>query len=325
MSGSSTPTSPSRLAHMPISLFGMVMGLAGFTIAMRTGESLLAWPQLASEIFTAITFVLFGVFMLAYLAKWLRHPEAVRAEFNHVVRLSFFPAISISLILLSILALNFNHTLALWLWGLGAPLQLLFTLVIISNWIHHEKFQIHHSNPAWFIPIVGNIIAPITGTALGFTQLSWFFFSIGLVFWIVLLTILMNRYFFHAPTPSKLMPTLFILIAPPAVGFISWHALHPGGLDDMGHILYNFALFITMMLFFQAKRFVSIPFDLPFWAFTFPIAAITIASLIMYSLNGMIFYAYLGGFLFGFLALLIAYLLVKTIQAMLAGKICIPE
>ena len=326
MSGSPTVAPPvSRLAHMPISLFGMVMGVAGFTIAMHTGESLLAWSHLASDIFTAITFVLFGVFMLAYLAKWLRHPEEVGAEFNHVIRLSFFPAISISLILLSILALNFNHTLALWLWGPGTLLQLLFTLIIISNWIHHEKFQIHHSNPAWFIPIVGNILVPITGAALGFTQLSWFFFSIGLVFWVVLLTILMNRYFFHAPTPSKLMPTLFILIAPPAVGFISWHALHPGGLDDMGHILYNFALFITMMLFFQAKRFISIPFGLPFWAFTFPIAAITIASLIMYSLSGMIFYAYLGGFLFGFLALLIAYLLVKTTQAMLAGKICVPE
>ena len=246
-----TQAQPSRLAHMPISLFGMVMGIAGFTIAMHKGESLLAWSHLASEVFTAITFALFGVLMLAYLAKWLKHPEEVRAEFNHVMRLSFFPAISISLILLSILALESNHTLALWLWGLGTPLQLLFTLVIISNWMHHEKFQIHHSNPAWFIPIVGNILVPITGAALGFTQLSWFFFSIGLIFWIVLLTILMNRYFFHAPTPGKLMPTLFILIAPPAVGFISWHALHPSGLDDMGHILYDFALFITLMLFFQ--------------------------------------------------------------------------
>lgn len=320
-----TQAQPNRLAHMPISLFGMVMGIAGFTIAMHKGESLLAWSHLASEVFTAVTFALFGVLMLAYLAKWLKHPEEVRAEFNHVMRLSFFPAISISLILLSILALEFNHTLALWLWGLGTPLQLLFTLVIISNWMHHEKFQIHHSNPAWFIPIVGNILVPITGAVLGFTQLSWFFFSIGLIFWIVLLTILMNRYFFHAPTPGKLMPTLFILIAPPAVGFISWHALHPSGLDDMGHILYDFALFITLMLFFQGKRFLTIPFGMPFWAFTFPIAAITIATFIMFSLTGLVFYAYLGGFLFGFLALLIAYLLVKTTRAMMAREICVPE
>lgn len=325
MSESTTVHSVGRLAHMPISLFGMVMGMAGFTIAMHHGESLLAWPHLPSQLFTILTYVLFGVFLLAYLTKWLRYPQEVRAEFNHVVRLSFFPTISISLILLSILALNFNKTVALWLWSIGTPLQLLFTLIILSNWIHHEKFEIHHSNPAWFIPIVGNILVPITGAALGFVHISWFFFSLGLVFWIVLMTILMNRYFFHAPTPAKLMPTLFILIAPPAVGFISWHALHPGGLDDMGHILYNFGLFITLMLFFQAKRFVSIPFGLPFWAFTFPIAAITIATFIMFKLTGLVFYAYVGGFLFGFLALLIAYLLVKTTQAALARQICVPE
>ena len=325
MSESVTMPRTSRLAHLPISLFGLVMGLAGFTIAMRHGEMLLGWPHWPSLLFTGITFVIFSLVFSAYLTKWIRHPDEVRAEFNHVIRLSFFPTISISLILLSILALPLNETLALWLWGIGTPLQLFFTLVILSNWIHHEKFEIHHSNPAWFIPIVGNILVPITGAALGFVHISWFFFSIGIVFWIVLMTILMNRYFFHAPTPAKLMPTLFILIAPPAVGFISWHMLHPGQLDDMGHILYNFALFITLLLFFQAKRFVRIPFGLPFWAFTFPIAAITIASLIMFHLTHLAFYAYVGGFLFGFLALLIAYLLVKTTQAMLAGKICVPE
>ncbi len=36
-----THTSHCRLAHMPISMFGMVMGLAGFTIAMNKGEMLL--------------------------------------------------------------------------------------------------------------------------------------------------------------------------------------------------------------------------------------------------------------------------------------------
>ncbi len=317
--------SHSRLAHMPISMFGMVMGLAGFTIAMHKGEELLQWSHTASTVFTYITYGLFGILALAYFTKLLKYPGEVRAEFNHVVRLSFFPAISISLLLMSIVALSFNKTLSLWLWSIGAPIQLLFTLIILSNWIHHEKFQIHHSNPAWFIPIVGNILVPITGAALGYIQISWFFFSVGIIFWIVLLTILMNRYFFHAPTPGKLMPTLFIMIAPPAVGFISWHTLHPGGLDDMGHILYNFALFITLLLFFQAKRFITIPFGLPFWAYTFPIAAMTIATLIMQHVTGQVFYSYLAGFLFGFLSLLIAYLVVKTSIAMARGEICVPE
>jgi len=31
-------------------------------------------------------------------------------------------------------------------------------LVILSFWIHHQGFEIQHSNPAWFIPMVGNVL-----------------------------------------------------------------------------------------------------------------------------------------------------------------------
>lgn len=71
---------------------------------------------------------------------------------------------------------------------------------------------------------------PIAGVQHGFSELSWFFFSIGVVFWLVLLTIIFNRMFFHQPLPGKLLPTLFILIAPPGAGFVSWLQLN-GELD----------------------------------------------------------------------------------------------
>lgn len=47
--------------------------------------------------------------------------------------------------------------------------------------------------PAWFIPVVGNIIVPLAGVRFAPAEVSWFFFSIGLVFWIVLLAIVMYR------------------------------------------------------------------------------------------------------------------------------------
>jgi len=319
-------TPHSRLAHLPIALFAIVMGLAGFTLALRQAEALLGLSHNASLIFTALTASVFVVIATAYLLKWIRHPESVRAEFNHPIRLSFFPASSIGLILLSILLVHELTPAARVLWFAGIAIQLLFTLVILSNWMHHEKFEIQHSNPAWFIPIVGNILVPISGVPLGFSALSWFFFSIGLVFWLILFTILMNRYFFHGPMPGKLMPTLFILIAPPAVGFISWTALHPGQpLDDFGHILYSIALFITLLLFFQARRFVTIPFGLPWWAYSFPMAAVTIATMMMYQLTGWNAFLILAPILFGTLTLLMLLLVWNTLKAIRMGKICVPE
>lgn len=323
---SESATPHSRLAHLPIALFAIVMGLAGFTLALRQMESLIGWSHNTSLVLTALTGSVFVVIATAYLLKWVRHPDGVRAEFNHPVRLSFFPASSIGIILLSILLVHETTPIAKALWFVGIGIQLLFTLVILSNWMHHEKFEIQHSNPAWFIPIVGNILVPISGVPLGFPALSWFFFSIGLVFWLILFTILMNRYFFHGPMPSKLMPTLFILIAPPAVGFISWAALHPAQpLDDFGHILYSIALFITLLLFFQARRFVTIPFGLPWWAYSFPMAAITIATTMMYQRTGLDVFLILAPILFGALTLLMLLLIWNTLKAFRMGRICVPE
>ena len=60
------------------------------------------------------------------------------------------------------------------------------------------------------------------GVHLVSPEIFWFFFSIGLVFWLVLLAIVLYRLFFHEHLPARLAPTLFILLAPPSVGFITY-------------------------------------------------------------------------------------------------------
>ena len=213
---STTPTpvaSQSRLEHMPVSLFSIVMGLAGTTIAVEKAEQFWGQTTVASSILLLLTAAVFALISVAYLSKLVLHRQHVIDEFNHPVRMSFFPAMSIGMILLSIAVLGHYPGISLYLWAIGSAVQLAFTLVILSNWMHHEKFQVQHSNPAWFIPIVGNILVPIAGMPLGFTEVSWFYFSVGLMMWIPLLAVLLNRFFFHPMLPGKLLPTLFILLS----------------------------------------------------------------------------------------------------------------
>ena len=315
---------PSRLQHFPVSWFAMVMGLSGLTIALHRAETvfnLAIQPSLAALVFTITVFLaLAGL----YLLKAVRYPQQVKGEFNHPVKLNFAPTMSIGLILISIALLPHSKTLSLAVWTLGVALHLVFTLYVLATWIHHTHFEINHMNPAWFIPIVGNILVPIAGVQHGFTELSWFFFSIGLVFWLVLLAIIFNRMFFHNPLPGKLLPTLFILIAPPAVGFLSWMQLN-GELDAFGRILYYSALFLTLMLFTQAPRFLKLPFALSWWAYSFPMAAITIATLGMYQLLGSPFFKWLGAALLVVLIVLIIGLLVRTAVAVCRREICVEE
>lgn len=322
-----TAVTPShdRLEHLPVSLFSTVMGLAGTTIAVEKAEKLWGWSTTASSILLMFTVLVFALISLAYLAKFVLHRQHVVAEFNHPIRMSFFPTMSIGMLLLATNLMGHYPDVSMYLWVIGSAVQLVFTLAILSNWMHHEKFQVQHSNPAWFIPIVGNILVPIAGVPLGFPEVSWFYFSVGLMMWTPLLAVLLNRFFFHPMLPGKLLPTLFILIAPPAAGFIAWVKLHNGVVDDAARIFYYFALFTTLLLFFQAKYFVKLAFALPWWAYSFPLAAMTIASTVMLEKVGGTFFAMLVPALLALLAALVAMLIVRTAIAMLRGQICVPE
>ncbi|BEH12949.1 SLAC1 anion channel family protein [Marinobacter sp. KM021] len=314
----------SRLQNFPVSWFATVMGLAGLTIALHRAEAVLGLPSTVSLTVLVLTIAVFVSLALLYALKAARYPQQVKAELNHPIKLNFAPTISIGLILLSIALLPHHQGASLIIWGLGTVLHLGFTLYVLSAWIHHTHFEINHMNPAWFIPIVGNILVPIAGVQHGFTELSWFFFSIGLVFWLVLLTIIFNRMFFHHPLPGKLLPTLFILIAPPGVGFISWLQL-TGELDSFARVLYYSALFLTLMLFTQVSRFLKLQFFLSWWAYSFPMAAITIATLTMYQRLEIPFFKWLGVGLLVVLVVLIAGLVLRTAIAVRRREICIEE
>ncbi len=314
----------SRLANFPISFFAVVMGLSGLSIAWESAELTFKLPFRLDGALIPFTALVFIALLALYLTKLIHYPDEVIKELNHPVKLNFFPAISISLILLAIATLKLLPGLSLILWGVGTLLHLAFTLYVMNVWIHHDKFEIHHINPAWFIPVVGNVLVPIAGTAHGYMEISWFFFSIGILFWLLLFTIIFYRVLFHHPLPGKLMPTFFILIAPPAVGFISYVKL-AGGLDNFARVLYYSGLFLTLLLLTQAPRFSRLQFFLSWWAYSFPLAAITIATLLMYRLHSTVSFAVIGWLLLSILTLVVTYLLYPTLKAIGDNKICLPE
>jgi tellurite resistance protein len=317
------PSHHNRLEHFPISFFSTVMGTAGLAIAWHKAHALLGAPQLIGQALSWWALALFAAVVLIYAAKWAGHPAAVRAELGHPVKLNFFPATSISLLLLSVAFLADLPGMAYGFWVAGAALHLAFTLYVMSSWIHHTHYQIQHANPAWFIPVVGNVIVPVAGVSFAPAEISWFFFSIGIVFWLALFTIVLYRLFFHEPLPARLTPMLFILIAPPAVGFLAYLKL-TDSLDAFAHILYYTALFLTLLLASNAARFFRLPFFLSAWAYSFPLAAITIATLAMTERIGGAF-ASLSLVLLGVLSIVLVLLTVRTLMAISRGEICQPE
>jgi tellurite resistance protein len=315
----------SRIENFPISFFAVVMGTAGLSLATHRLELLLGTRQLASLLLGGVAAALFLAIALLYLVKLVRHRDAVVAEWHHPVRLSFFPTISISLLLLAGIALPVDRSVAAGLWAVGTLLHLGLGLAILSVWIGHRPFEPPHLNPAWFIPPVGNIIVPLAGVPLGHVEIGWFFFSFGVLFWIVLITLVFNRLIFHNPLPERLLPTLMILVAPPAIGFLAYTKLQGGVVDGFGRMLFYAGLGLFLLVATQVGRMARIAFALSWWAYSFPLAALTTAAAVFAeAIGGTALTALFVG-LYGLLVSVIAVLVVATLRAIASGAICRPE
>jgi tellurite resistance protein len=312
-----------RFKHLPITLFAIVMGLSGLAIALEKAYHLFGGSPLWFRAPLIFSTGLFGVLVYFYGRKWMRYPEVVAADFFHPVRMHFFPTVSISLLILSIGYYSYLPVLAVPLWFLGAGLQAGLTFFIFSYWIRHN-FEIQHANPAWFIPIVGNIIIPIVGVDIVGNQVAMFFFVVGLFFWVILFAIVLYRIIFHHQLPDKFVPTLFILIAPPAVGFISYLRITQN-VDVIALALLFIGYFFTILVFLMANSFWRLKFFVSWWAFTFPLDAITIASLAAYQATREPFYAVVSILLLTITVVVIGIVSVETLKQVRRGAICVPE
>ena len=312
------------LEYFPVQLFAIIMGLSGLTIAYAKAYHFLHFPKWIYLSLLVVDAILFFIIFFAYILKWIKYPDAVKKEFLHPVKSSFVAAISISFLLISIAFYDEAPTVSITFWWIGAWLHLFFTFNVIKFWIHHN-FDVKMINPAWFIPIVGNVLVPVVGVDAVSEYVNMFFFSIGIFYWLVLFTIVTYRMIFHHPLAKKLIPTFFILIAPPAVGFISYFRITFGIIDNFSLFLYLIALFTFLLLMFMIKMFKDIPFFISWWAYTFPLAAITIATILMYSAFHTFGLYVFSVFLLLLTTIVVFYVFYKTYLAAKSQKICIPE
>lgn len=326
---SSVSTPQPRVAHFPISFFAMIMALAGFTIATKKVMGLLSVSaDLLTPIYSIFSYstsILFIIVSVLYLTKTLRFFSNVKHEWESPVKLAFFPTISISFLLLSIVFLDTQPEIAFYLWSIGSTFHVLSSIIIIGKWIFETHFKIQHLTPAWFIPAVGNLLVPLSGVEFGYIHVSWFFFSVGLIFWIILFTLVFYRIVFYENMAKKLSPTLFIFIAPPAVAFIAFIKLSKGQLSEPAYIFYYLGLFLTILLLSQFYRFKNIPFFLSWWAYCFPLSAFTISSVLMFNLTQLVFFKNTAFIMMIILLLFVLTVSFKTILAIKSHGICIPE
>jgi len=271
------------------------MGLGGLALTWRRAALVWELPAWPFHVLLAVAGAVFVLVAAGYLGKLIRHPDAVLADLTHPIRMSFVPTITISLLILATGLTEIAPGLASALWWVGAVGHLVATLYVISAWFTRHDITRDTMTPAWLIPIVGNVVTPLAAPAVGNLELAWFSFGIGVIFWLGLWPMLLNRVLVHDnPLPAKLTPTIAIFLAPPSVVALSWQSLTGSLADPVGIVLHATAVFFALLLLTQVPRLMRLPFSLPILAYTFPVATVATVTVAMAGATGSGFHTALA-------------------------------
>lgn len=319
--------SPTPLKFLFPGWYAVVMGLCGLSLAWHRATPTMGDAAGAvSLVIGAAAALVFAVLAVATVLRVQRHADAWAEDKRHPVRHTFIAAIPISALLLATVAVA--QGARGWpvdaLWWLGSAAQLAVTLWVLGRWWKGNGaggLVWASVTPALFIPIVGNVLVPLAGVPLGHAEWSAAQFGVGLLFWPVVTILIGVRIATQGLWPDRLRPAAFIFVAPPAV--VGLGVLQFGAPALLAWTLWGMALFSAAWVALQARTILALPFGLPHWGASFPLAALAALTLRLGEGGGWA--ATLGTLLLALSSLVIAGLVLATLRGLRDGSLLAPE
>jgi tellurite resistance protein len=317
-----------KLKYLYPGWFAIVMGLAGLSLAWhRAVPAMGPTADATSAVLGALAAAVCLVLALASAWRGWQHADAWREDLRHPVRHAFVATLPIALILIATVAVAHGRRgpLVYASWWLGAAAQLGVTVWVVARWWRGNVaggLLWPGVTPALFIPIVGNVLVPLAGLPLGEAAWSAAQLGVGLLFWPVVTALVVMRLAVHGPWPERLSPAAFIFVAPPAV--LGLVALQFDAPWLVAMAAWGMALVSLLWCLALVRRIAALPFALPHWALSFPLAAFSALTLRLGEHAGPVM-TMLGVALLAATSLVIAALALATLRGLRDGSLLAPE
>ena len=296
--------------------------------------------------FVLLAWILAVAIAIPYLARLVRHRDAAVADLRHPIIGAMYATLPAAILVLAVATAAVGgsvfpaHTVVVIVGALaaiGAPLAfaigVLFPYVLFSS----DGVPGETVNGGWFIPPVVAIIIPLTfipllphlstGTGRLLLVLGYATFGIGLLLFVLIAAMLFARLVTHPLPPAPLAPSLWIGLGPIGVGTIALLRLAAAGHPFWGTgaaavqtvsqlaaaTLWGLGLWwlaIAALLLIRYLRHGGLPFSVGLWAFTFPLGAYTVATLLLARTWHTAALEWMGAVLF--LALVAFWVIVST-------------
>lgn len=259
--------------RIPLNTLAIPFGTAGLAEAWTAVADALDWPRAVVAVAWATAAVVWAATIAAHVRRGAVTGLPLGAQLRHPVQ---GPIAVLALVVPVLLA-----TAALRAWPDPARVAVAVTAVatlLFSAWFVGRLISggvpAEAVHGGYFLPTVaaGYICA------YGLAQAGWREVAIGCVAfatlgWVATLAVVVARMAARPPLPDVLVPTLAIIVAPPAVGGLGWFAIADGRIDALQ---WAFAGVFAVMVAVQVALvplYRRIAFTLGFWSFTFPYAA----------------------------------------------------
>jgi tellurite resistance protein len=256
--------------RVPPNLFGIPFGLAGLAEAWDAASATLGTPAAVPDAIDIVAAVAWLPLVVMYAAQGVR---TVRADLRDPVLAPFVPVAAIAGMLL-------GSALSAYSFAAGRVLVIVFLVITIGaggwltgQWIAGEVDQ-GKSHPGYFLPTVaGGLVGAFCAAQVHLRAVAEASFGIGILCWLLLGSILLNRLFFRPALPAALVPTLAIELAPPAVAGLAYFALGERSSSLGACVLGGYAVLMALVQLRLLPLYARLSFSPGFWAFTFSYAA----------------------------------------------------
>lgn len=291
--------------------FGAVMGTGALGLAVSAQAWILGatWPTAVGMVLVMLASLLAIILAPRYLGRLSRRDELAHeiSDAAHGPMLATVPA---GLLVLSIgwsrVASDFlPEAIAMWVAGILLVLGAVIALALGLTWsaaMLQQSQGLDRVNGGWLIPPVMNLLVPLAlapfimqhpGQAVGLLLLAYAFYGIGIILFLVVMTLLVARFAAHEPLPAMMAPSMWIPLAPAGVLGLSFLRLQQAATEaevpgfsgaTAGVILsaigLGFGLWWAAFAALELRRIRAAggpPVHPGWWGFVFPVAAMVLS------------------------------------------------
>ncbi len=339
--------------------FGAVMGTAiiGVAASLNPGQvdALTSPARVMAQTMSILAIILAVVLVVPYLVRFLLHGDAALADLRDPFTGALYGTLPGGIL---VIAATFAAVGPTWfspatvqgvvagLDWVGIPLAFIASVVFAYLLFLRSETVPETVNGSWFIPPVVNIVVPLVllplvpaaspTTARTLLLMSYGFWGMGFLLYLLILTMLHQRLVLHPLPHAGLAPSLWIGLGPIGVGALALVKMAAASAPLVGPLapsvelasklaatmLWGFGvwwLIAASLLLVHYLRSGPLPFGIGWWGFTFPLGAFTVATLSLASAWDLRSLQWIGAGLF---VLLLCFWLVvawRTLWGLRAG------